>query len=636
MIQKVRQSLWRYLKERREINYPYFSLFLCSVVICSCSYCLGWEESFLNTHSFLLLYILGQAFLEVWAFVFIACVLKKWAPTWVLLSFISLSGMVFLLHIADFTLLRLMDAPISFAFKVLCKRGLEHLWMAFQSMNMNFTMIIMIITFLLTLPFYGLAVYWITNYFALKKPWTLSLGQITGTLLMTATCVLLLDFFAHPYLHQLERKKYHKSLPFGTTFFTFTKEYLQLPHPISCPTLSVDTLPVLQASHKPNLYFFVIETFRKDFITESITPSLLSFGNTSLNFHKSFSNANWTALSWFALFHSNLPHHWAYFRDEWEHGSIPLRLFKQLGYKIHAYSSANLRYFNMDQLLFGKNLDLLDSMEDFFHQSNLEIWEKDQACIDTFAKHIAHQKENEGHVYLFFLDSPHSEYSFPIQTPLKFEPITTQLDYLTVTQKEMEPLKNRYRNALSHIDHLFDKFITILKKENLFENAMIVLTGDHGEEFFEEGALFHGTHLNKYQTEVPIFLKIPNHPTCSAKSITHIDIFPSLLDSLTHDPRLIGLFDGTSIFQTPKSPYRIAVSQNGGDPPREFSIETEGYKLHVRIPGIDNIYQQTEVEVTQLEMPQNSQNLSLQTAIETYFPHALDFLYTPHISEPLH
>lgn len=269
-------------------------------------------------------------------------------------------------------------------------------------------------------------------------------------------------------------------------------------------------------------------------------------------------------------------------REYWTRGSIPLQMLKKMGYEISVFSSADLSFFSMDQLLFGKGRGLVGRVEEFIFRGNLETCERDLLCFEAFKKGI----QPAGQVYLFFLESPHSEYSFPKDFPLRYEPIAEEIDYIAMSAKYsgLEKVKNRYRNALAFVDDQLGHFFHFLKEKNLFDNAIIAVTGDHGEEFYEEGALFHSTHLNEYQTAVPICLKIPDEKWVpKAKEMTHIDLFPSILHYLTKTSDFNGLFDGHSIFGEEKKSSRIAILQNGAKPPTDFYMEKGPLKLRGRL-----------------------------------------------------
>ena len=622
MFKKFRQRL----SQKTEVNYLYFSILFIVLSIFSLFHVCFLEKPLWGIRLFFLIYSVGQALLEIWAFIFIAYSLKRWAPRWAFFSFIALSFILLLVHFTDFTLLRLMDASISYLFKFLFGRGFEHLLTAFLALNMNLGMIAIIILSIVVIPFIGVLLYWATSHIAKMKPWSLSHNQIALAIIATGGSLLFLELLAHPYLDRLIYHKFQKTLPLGTTFLSPTPQCIHLPHPIANFRDEKETrkrMPYLMAQQKPNIYLFVIETLRRDFVDEKTAPNLTAFAQQHIDFPSSFANANWTPLSWFAIFHSDFPYDWAAMRDHWKGGSIPLQLFKQLGYKIRVYSSADLSYFGMDKAIFGEKRKLADSIEEFSFDRTIEPCDRDALCIDSFKKDLASKGGREGNLYIFFFDATHSEYSYPKNFPLKFQPSAKQIDYLTLTQKEIEPVKNRYRNAIAFVDSLFGNFFDTLKQENLYEEAVIAITGDHGEEFYEEGALFHGSHLNRYQTQVPIFCKFPGR-TSASKEATHIDLFPSLLHHITGTSYFGDLFDGASIFTNNQCPFRLAVLQNGPDTPIEFSISQGDNRLQLRFLNPKDIYKQTQLEIISLKISEELPGESLETNIEHAFPRALN------------
>ncbi len=589
----MKRFFQKWFGQKKEINYLYFCSLL--LFLSLLSYYLNRESAFDGIPLFFFLYALGQSFLEVGIFVLIAYLLMALAPRWIFLLFISLSFILMLLHYTHFVMVRLLDTTIGYPFKFLFGSGIAHFIAGCQALNMNWTMVGMIGAAFLLIPLAGLGFYWLTSHASKRKPLFLSLSQIIAVLGAIGCALFILDLVAHPFLNRHIYSKYQKRLPLGTTFIPPACQQFTLAAPLSSDREENPLpLPTLHLAHKPNIYFFIIETLRRDFITEQAAPHLTAFGQEHIQFPRSFANASSTHLSWFALLHSDLPFHWAERRDRWEEGSIPLRFLKQLGYTTHVYSSADLRYYQMDKLLFGKDRKLIDHLEEYTSNRSIEPCERDALAFKALKRDLP----QEGQLFLIFLDSTHSEYSFPLDFPLAFTPISKEIDYLTIGPKspELEGIKNRYRNAIRYVDHLMGDFFAHLKAKNLYDDAIIFMTGDHGEEFFEEGALFHGTHLNSYQTSVPIFLKFPSNDwTAQTELATHIDLFPSLLHYLTKQSDFSAYFDGQSIFSLHHTPHHVAVLQNGPDTPLEFSLENPVFSLRARI--LDS----THLEIVQLQ-----------------------------------
>ncbi len=578
----MKTFLQRIFGQKGEVNYLYFSCFLLFISMLSLSHFLNWGQPLKGIPLFFFLYAIGQALLEVSIFILIAYILKRWAFRWIYLFFTGISFILMLVHFTHFIMVRLMDASIFYIFKFLFGSGIDHLIAGFQALNMNGSMIAMILVTILLIPVIGLGFHELTQKITQRKPLRISLKQITVAIGSIGAVLLLLDLLAQPFLNRNAYDKYQKTLPFGTTFLAPTSKHIQLCNPIAPFRDEKETLrnlPQATVSRLPNIYFFVIETFRRDFLDAA--PNLLEFGRENIQFKQSFANANSTHLSWFSIFHADSPIYWAAMRDAWVKGSIPLQLLKNLGYEISVYSSADLRFFQMDKLIFGSQRELASHIEEYTFDRTIEPCDRDALAMNALGRDLKPQ----GQVYLIFLDSTHSEYSFPKDFPLKYTPIAKEIDYLTINSKspELELIKNRYRNSIAYIDGLMGEFLKKLKEKQLYDDAIIAITGDHGEEFFEEGALFHGTHLNHFQTAVPILLKFPSKEwTPQTEEATHMDLFPSILHYLTKQSNFTQLFDGRSIFSLDRLPFRIAVLQNGPDTPFEFVLKKADMSLRAR------------------------------------------------------
>ncbi len=59
------------------------------------------------------------------------------------------------------------------------------------------------------------------------------------------------------------------------------------------------------------------------------------------------------------------------------------------------------------------------------------------------------------------------------------------------------------------MDHEIGQFLSTLERLDLFDPALIVVTSDHGEEFWEHGGFEHGHALNNEVIGVPLIIKPP-------------------------------------------------------------------------------------------------------------------------------
>jgi arylsulfatase A-like enzyme/uncharacterized membrane protein YbhN (UPF0104 family) len=70
-----------------------------------------------------------------------------------------------------------------------------------------------------------------------------------------------------------------------------------------------------------------------------------------------------------------------------------------------------------------------------------------------------------------------------------------------------EEMKRLYKGEIEYLDGEFGRFIDKLKQLGLWEDTVIALVADHGEEFYEHGGWWHGTTLYEEQIHVPFLVK---------------------------------------------------------------------------------------------------------------------------------
>jgi len=77
--------------------------------------------------------------------------------------------------------------------------------------------------------------------------------------------------------------------------------------------------------------------------------------------------------------------------------------------------------------------------------------------------------------------------------------------------KYMNKLKNLYNNEILYIKKGIIKIIKILKKNNMFDNTLIIITSDHGQLFGEHNKVLHGMYLYDELIKVPLMIKYPEN-----------------------------------------------------------------------------------------------------------------------------
>ncbi|HKV10122.1 MAG TPA: sulfatase [Thermoanaerobaculia bacterium] len=75
-------------------------------------------------------------------------------------------------------------------------------------------------------------------------------------------------------------------------------------------------------------------------------------------------------------------------------------------------------------------------------------------------------------------------------------------------EKERE-FRAMYALNAAWADELLGRMFQALKKSGQWDDALVVVTSDHGEEFKEHGQITHGGNLGRVLVEVPLAIKLP-------------------------------------------------------------------------------------------------------------------------------
>jgi arylsulfatase A-like enzyme len=93
-------------------------------------------------------------------------------------------------------------------------------------------------------------------------------------------------------------------------------------------------------------------------------------------------------------------------------------------------------------------------------------------------------------------------------------------------------MKALYEGEVLYADTEFGKFVDLLKHLNLYENSVIVVVSDHGEEFGEHGGVEHARTVYDEQLRVPLIIKYPRSTGAGSKSDAlagTVDVAPTML-----------------------------------------------------------------------------------------------------------
>ncbi len=164
--------------------------------------------------------------------------------------------------------------------------------------------------------------------------------------------------------------------------------------------------------------------------------------------------------------------------------------------------------------------------------SGVERTAPDEVTTDQVLAWLARPRKQPFALYVNF-QGTHFPYTLGPGVPRPYlpeEPDASNFSYLRYLESDREVVKNRYDNALAHVDRQIDRIRTALEKAGLFDDTLVVLTADHGEMFFDRGMVTHGRTLYDVESRVPLVLRWPGHVPAVRREepVSHIDLMPTV------------------------------------------------------------------------------------------------------------
>jgi choline-sulfatase len=327
----------------------------------------------------------------------------------------------------------------------------------------------------------------------------------------------------------------------------------------------------------PNIFLITIDTLRADHVRcygydRIETPALDSLAKDGVRFSQAFTPSPITNTSHTSILTGLLPS---------SHGvtdfAVPLapthptwaELLKTHGYHTAAFIGAVI----LDSKTLAPGLDRGFDFYDNFppHPQTRARWGR----VERRGMDVARRAENwlaahpaGPHFVWVHLYDPHDPYEPPAPYAEKYK------DRL-------------YDGEIAYADSALGNFASYLKKHDWYENAVIVVVGDHGEGLGEHHEQTHGIFLYDSTMHVPLILKFEGHKAAGEvvqSQVRTTDILPTILDLLKI--RAPAHLDGESL-ETYLNATTIADRTAFGetDYPLRFgwaplrSVRAEGFKF---------------------------------------------------------
>jgi len=102
-------------------------------------------------------------------------------------------------------------------------------------------------------------------------------------------------------------------------------------------------------------------------------------------------------------------------------------------------------------------------------------------------------------------------------------------------KEDLDQLRSLYDGEIAWVDFQLQRFFKMLKKEDpkIMDRTIVIVTSDHGEEFFEHDNLGHRFNVYGETLRIPLLFRIPGDALQGTRvddPVRIYDIYPTLLD----------------------------------------------------------------------------------------------------------
>ena len=357
-------------------------------------------------------------------------------------------------------------------------------------------------------------------------------------------------------------------------------------------------LRLARAGWRPNIVWIVLDSWRADALTPENTPRLWDLGERSQVFLDHLSGGNSTQFGTFSMFYGLYAAAEPSFAAE-RRGPVLFTALRDLGYRFEVLSSLSLAVSNFRRTVF---VDVQDAIADELPGPRAR--DKDRQITERFEAFLAARTDERPFFTVALMQSTHSGYDFDEATAA-YRPYAAWVGFRGLGEGERRlRVYNRYRNAVHYADSLVGTMLDALVRRGLLDDTIVLVTGDHGEEFNEHGYWGHNGAFTPEQVHVPLVLHLPGMPAGRHAGLTsHHDLPATLLGLLgvTNPPSDYAL--GRSLLAGDGDPYAIACGADecalidqvetvtfgiGAHDPAGIRVLDQDYRpMHASEPGLE-------------------------------------------------
>lgn len=310
------------------------------------------------------------------------------------------------------------------------------------------------------------------------------------------------------------------------------------------PLVGVFADPVLhdRAAYRKSkgVVLISIDTVRRDHVSlygypRRTTPGLEALARESVTFDDAVSTASWTLPAHASLLTSTYPG---------VHGAVTARvglspqwprlpaILKEHGF----FTQAMVTHVYLSRAYgFGEGFDR------HHYLPETRAGEVTSEAISF----LESRGDRDFFLFLHYYD-PHWHYDPPPPYDTAFDPAYhgsvdgiwwnfKDLDAASIDPRDLHHIEALYDGEILYTDRQLERLFQEMKRLGVYDDSLVVVTSDHGEEFLDHGMWEHQKTLYEEQLRIPLIMKLPGGakgPRRVQGQVSLIDVAPTILDLL--------------------------------------------------------------------------------------------------------
>ena len=267
----------------------------------------------------------------------------------------------------------------------------------------------------------------------------------------------------------------------------------------------------------PNIVYIVIDTLRYDSLgcygyQRDTSPGIDRLAGEGVLFKRAYSSAPWTKPSVASLFSGLSPN---VHRAVNARGAIPeavpltAEILKNDGYRTFFFSGKNN--------FIGKRFHFHQGF-DHYTNASLKARKLTDRVLSVLEENREENRDSRFFAYVHYMDVhlPYgsNEFNFFFTPEKKDSPfVPGGFKHKFVKRKtaagklsgeDKAYIKAMYDGQVRYVDKHIERIVSWLKEKGIFDNTLVVVTADHGEEFWDHGNFEHGHTLYDELIHVPL------------------------------------------------------------------------------------------------------------------------------------